>query len=127
MNWSRICPWLNRHGNKVPTRRVPSKVQLAVESLEDRLVPSTIPTPYALWRQQVYHVDDATLNTKAVAAQTSVPSNASFGSLIGLPSAFANTPYRGDGYSVAVIDTGIDYNNPNLGGGFGPGSRVIAG
>ncbi len=36
-------------------------------------------------------------------------------------------PYRGAGYSVAIIDTGIDYNNPNLGGGFGPGYRVIAG
>ena len=29
--------------------------------------------------------------------------------------------------SVAIIDTGIDYNNPALGGGFGPGHRVIAG
>ena len=37
----------------------------------------------------------------------------------------ANYPYRGSGYSVAVIDTGIDYNNPALGGGWG--KRVIAG
>ena len=29
--------------------------------------------------------------------------------------------------TVAVIDTGVDYNNPALGGGFGPGDKVIAG
>ena len=29
--------------------------------------------------------------------------------------------------TVAVIDTGIDYNRPELGGGFGAGHKVIAG
>ena len=29
--------------------------------------------------------------------------------------------------TVAVIDTGVDYNNPALGGGFGPNAKVIAG
>src|SRR5208337_4777630 len=29
--------------------------------------------------------------------------------------------------TVAVIDTGVDYNNPALGGGFGPSAKVIAG
>ena len=29
--------------------------------------------------------------------------------------------------TVAVIDTGVDYNNPALGGGFGPGAKVVAG
>ena len=33
----------------------------------------------------------------------------------------------GTGFTVAVIDTGIDYNNPALGGGFGPNAKVIAG
>ena len=33
----------------------------------------------------------------------------------------------GSGMSVAVIDTGVDYKNPALGGGFGPGDKVIAG
>ena len=37
----------------------------------------------------------------------------------------ANYSYRGTGYTVAVIDTGIDYNNPYLGGGWG--NRVIGG
>lgn len=33
----------------------------------------------------------------------------------------------GTGMTVAVIDTGIDYNNPALGSGYGPGAKVIAG
>ncbi len=33
----------------------------------------------------------------------------------------------GKGIVVAVIDTGIDYMHPDLGGGFGPGYKVIGG
>jgi subtilisin family serine protease len=33
----------------------------------------------------------------------------------------------GTGIKVAVIDTGIDYHHPDLGGGFGPGRRVVTG
>jgi subtilisin family serine protease len=39
--------------------------------------------------------------------------------------AFPNT--TGAGYSVAVLDTGVDYNHPSLGGGFGAGHKVVAG
>jgi subtilisin family serine protease len=122
MIWSKIWPWLFSRGKKTPLRRLPTSARLAVEALEDRLVPSSASSNeslYQIWSQQIVHVDDTTV--------TSQVSNASFGSMIGLPSAFASTPYRGQGYSVAVIDTGIDYNNPYLGGGFGPGHRVIAG
>jgi hypothetical protein len=33
----------------------------------------------------------------------------------------------GEGTTVAVIDTGINYKLPELGGGFGPGKKVVAG
>jgi subtilisin family serine protease len=33
----------------------------------------------------------------------------------------------GAGVKVAVMDTGIDYDHPDLGGGFGPGHRVVTG
>src|SRR5207247_791886 len=33
----------------------------------------------------------------------------------------------GAGQTVAVIDTGIDYDHPFLGGGFGPGFKVVGG
>ncbi|MGD1045736.1 MAG: S8 family serine peptidase [Bacteroidota bacterium] len=35
--------------------------------------------------------------------------------------------YKGKGVLVGDVDTGIDYDNPALGGGFGPGFRVIGG
>ncbi|MGQ9588531.1 MAG: S8 family peptidase, partial [Thermoplasmata archaeon] len=34
---------------------------------------------------------------------------------------------RGTGIVVAVIDTGVDYRHPDLGGGIGPGYKVIGG
>jgi len=39
----------------------------------------------------------------------------------------AGNHLRGNGVIVAVLDTGIDYTHPDLGGGFGPGHRVAAG
>jgi hypothetical protein len=48
--------------------------------------------------------------------------------LIGQDLAAANYPAAtGAGESIAVLDTGIDYNLPELGAGFGPGHKVIAG
>ena len=35
--------------------------------------------------------------------------------------------YTGEGVRVAVMDTGVDYDHPDLGGCFGPGCRVEAG
>src|SRR5437660_86876 len=50
-----------------------------------------------------------------------------FRSVIGADAVLSSYPYRGTGYSVAILDTGIDYNHPDLGGGFGTGHRVVAG
>jgi hypothetical protein len=136
MNWSNVWPWRWVHGKKLPARRQPTTAQLAVEALEDRIVPasSTSAAALAAWKAQTFTVNDTVVRTvpsnvvtSAVTQTVAVPANASFGSMIGLPSVFANTPYRGQGYSVAVIDTGIDYLDPSLGGSFGPGYKVEAG
>ncbi len=50
-----------------------------------------------------------------------------FRSVIGADAAASLYPYRGTGYTVAILDTGIDYNHVDLGGGFGAGKRVVAG
>src|SRR5881628_649832 len=51
-----------------------------------------------------------------------------FPKLIGQDVAAANHPsVTGAGTSIAIIDTGVDYNHPALGGGFGPGHKVVAG
>ena len=47
--------------------------------------------------------------------------------IIGAASVRSTYGVQGSGMTVAVIDTGVDYNNPALGGGFGPGNKVIAG
>ena len=46
---------------------------------------------------------------------------------VGAPAVWAAHGTRGRGVVVAVIDTGIDYSHPALGGGFGPGFRVAGG
>jgi subtilisin family serine protease len=130
MNFLSFRAWLRRCA---PIRRPAScRTILALESLEDRLTLSTSPisaeAAYDQWRQTRFTIDDAkTSALPAVTTQASsaTPTNASFGADIGLNQALASYPYRGTGYSVAVIDTGIDYNNPDLGGGWG--KRVIAG
>jgi subtilisin family serine protease len=134
MNWSRLWPSRWARGQTAPVRRTPSTARLAIEQLEDRCVPTTTSAAaLQAWKKETFSINDQTVATPVqlsdlgLTDQAVAPVNASFGSMIGLPSAFANTPYRGQGYSVAVIDTGIDYLDPSLGGGFGPGYRVIAG
>jgi hypothetical protein len=48
--------------------------------------------------------------------------------LIGQDAALANFPtINGAGASIAILDSGINYNDPALGGGYGPGHKVVAG
>src|SRR3954463_2195920 len=51
-----------------------------------------------------------------------------FAKLIKQAAAIGHYPnINGSGQSVAIIDTGVDYKHPALGGGFGPGFKVEAG
>ncbi|GIW76612.1 MAG: hypothetical protein KatS3mg104_1675 [Phycisphaerae bacterium] len=50
--------------------------------------------------------------------------------LIRLPDAidaYRSMPLNGAGQTIAVIDSGIDYTHPALGGGFGPSFKVVGG
>src|SRR5438132_13697486 len=51
-----------------------------------------------------------------------------FAKLIKQDAAISHYPsINGSGESIAIIDTGVDYMHPGLGGGFGPGYKVVAG
>ncbi len=50
-----------------------------------------------------------------------------FDPIVGAAAARQQYGVDGTGMTVAVIDTGVDYNNPALGGGFGPNAKVVAG
>ena len=89
--WNKVRRWLRGHGKPVRVPRA-AHTRLALEHLEDRLVPSA---------------------------------SSDFRGIINLPAVQATYPYKGDGYSVALLDTGVNYNLPDLGGGWG--KRVIAG
>jgi subtilisin family serine protease len=107
--WKQLRQRSRGLGDPVRPATVSAKARLALEALEDRLTPSAL------------------LPDEMPAGQIAgTPTGAStFSSIIGLDAIRSTTPYKGDGYTVAVLDTGIDYNHPALGGGWG--KRVVAG
>ncbi|MCI0682005.1 MAG: S8 family serine peptidase [Gemmataceae bacterium] len=121
--WMRFGPARsNQPAPRSPAQQ--ARAPLGFDTLEDRSVPSTL--THSEWQAQRFHLDDvAVASDVSPSAAAGQPVNQSFGALIGLDRAFADYPYRGQGYSVAVIDTGIDYRHPDLGGGWG--QRVVAG
>lgn len=117
---------------KLTERRI-----LQFEVLEERLVLTTSTAvfegiSYEEWRTTTYslsaielaeygsfHLDDQLPVNQPSANLTQADD------LIGLDRVRTTYPYTGAGYTVAIIDTGIDYNHSALGGGWG--NRVIAG
>src|SRR5438552_479046 len=68
------------------------------------------------------------LESRVLLAQTAAVYWGAVPQLIEQPQAIAAYPnITGAGESIAILDTGIDYNFPELGGGFGPGHKVVAG
>ncbi len=74
----------------------------------------------------VHTVQPATIVERpAGTIETGTPT--AFDPIVGAAAARQQYGVDGTGMTVAVIDTGVDYNNPALGGGFGPNAKVIAG
>jgi len=96
--------------------------RLRLERLEPRLVMSagsllphspTLEAP-ALASQQTY-------------AEAAPGSLAATHAATGLSHVRSNYGFEGGGQTIAVIDTGIAWDHPSLGGGFGAGFRVVGG
>jgi len=133
------------------TNRLRHRPQL--EFLDDRCLLSTstgtsltehITTPLLQAHRQLRHAHGVTAYTKATihsgaqqatnpreverpagSIETGAPT--AYDPVIGAAQTRSTFNADGTGMTVAVIDTGVDYNNPALGGGFGPGAKVIAG
>lgn len=58
---------------------------------------------------------------------TASPDLATAIAMTGADIAQSELGYTGEGVKVAVMDTGVDYDHPDLGGCFGPGCRVAYG
>lgn len=93
-------------------------LRFVVESLEERLVLSA--DLFGPLGTLAPLADDTP-------AMLSASANSTQGAAYNLPQTHDQYSYRGKGYTVAVIDSGIDYQHPALGGGYGPNYRVIGG
>jgi type VI secretion system secreted protein VgrG len=116
MGWSRNCrraTWRQRRPD--------------LETLETRNL-LTVGPGHGHFGAKHGHAAVTHLNTRPSPTATSLNSGtASTSDPIG--SALARSTYgvSGTGMTVAVIDTGVNYDNPALGNGFGPGNKVVAG
>jgi subtilisin family serine protease len=93
-----------------------TRVELALEQLEELLLLSTTPAAAQEdWRQETYSIGSLDQQVYAAGGQTSNLSDSAL-PLIGGLQEQQQYGYTGAGYSIAILDTGIDYNNPVLAG-----------
>jgi subtilisin family serine protease len=119
-----MLSWLPKPRRRKP--RFPAarkRRRLGIEDLESRLLLSVdlADLDYETWRLQPVFVDSFddsryTLDelTPAFDAGPVTIQNSQATQLIGANQVWSTYGYTGSGYSVAVLDTGIDYNHANL-------------
>lgn len=112
--------WQSRCLGSSPQSSPAHRVRLAIEQLEEILLFSGSPAELAAsdWRQQTFSLDqlDLQANSASIAGGTvSAEANAGI-AMTGAIQAQQQFGLNGSGYSVAILDTGIDYNNPTFAG-----------
>ena len=63
----------------------------------------------------------------SAASQKNADGSTNYDQIIGASATRASFGVDGTGQNVAVIDTGVNYQNAALGGSMGPGNKVVAG
>ena len=105
-------------------------------SARERSSPSTIEHEYSrVYSGAAVSTDDASLGAlerldyvRRVTPDTEVRASVEPGvAIVGADQVWSSYATRGAGITVAVIDSGIDYTHPALGGGFGPSFKVAGG
>ncbi|HEX7380371.1 MAG TPA: S8 family serine peptidase, partial [Pirellulales bacterium] len=102
------------------------KILLKIEQLEELLLLSTTPASAQDWRDETFSIgrlDQTVYANDAVAAASSSDSALP---LVGGNIEQQQYGFTGQGYSVAIIDTGIDYNNPAFAGRYLGGWNFVA-
>jgi hypothetical protein len=100
-------------------------VELALEQLEELLLLSTTPAPTQDWRQETYSIGSLDQQVYATGGQASNLNDSAL-PLIGGLQEQQQYGYTGAGYSVAILDTGIDYNNPAFAGHYLTGWNFVS-
>jgi len=126
MSNSKLSWTLGPSPKKTPAHRV----RLAIERLEELLLFNVAPADLSTldWRQQTFSLDqlDLQANFSAFPSGTvSAEANAGI-AMTGAVQAQQQYGLTGAGYSVAIIDTGIDYNNPAFAGRYLGGWNFVA-
>lgn len=116
-------------GSKGPRQRIARRTQF--ESLEDRQLFSAEPISGSISHQAEAAPDfwyDRSIERGSDALMGDVQQTlASAHALTGVTQARNDYGFLGAGQTVAVIDSGIAWDHPNLGGGLGADARVVGG
>lgn len=101
------------------------RAELALERLEELLLLSGDPLePAADWRQETFSIGNLDLQTQSLPS-AAAQSYSGLG-LIGGDLEQQQYGFSGAGYSVAILDTGIDYTNPAFAGRYLGGWNFVA-
>ncbi|HVA47238.1 MAG TPA: S8 family serine peptidase [Pirellulales bacterium] len=107
---------------------VTNRVELAIEQLEDLSLLSTTPAATAQtdWRDETYSIGSVDQQVYSGDLAQASGTTGSALPLIGGTQEQQQYGYNGAGYSIAILDTGIDYNNPAFAGRYLGGWNFVA-
>jgi len=119
--------WLNRNMRGARPRSAARGADFALERLDELLFLNAAPTDVnsSDWRQQTFSLGPLDLTTDQVQLGALGVQDSSGLQMIGGQQVQSQFGYTGSGYSVAILDTGIEYNNPAFAGRYLGGYNFV--